>query len=174
MYFKNRTYYKISLNQSEALQVDQNLTEDIEKLTDLFVNLYSQITKPLLDITLITITLINLAKKKNVDYILSSTMGILVISLTGLLLRYLSPKFGRLVAEEAKKKGYLRYLYTRVQINSEEIAFYGGENKEIELIQKAYKDLKVHLEKIYLSKLWYIFIEQFLMKYIWSAGMVHK
>ena len=169
-YFDKQVYYKIALKQSDECQVDQNLTEDIDKLTNLFVHLYSSLTKPLLDITMITATLIGLAKSKNVNYMVPSLIALIVIVLTGLLIRKISPKFGKMAADVAKQKGYLRFLYGRIQTNSEEIAFYSGEKTESNLVNKNYKLLKKKLELVHNNKFWYIIVEQFLLKYVWSAG----
>lgn len=171
-YFKDRVYYKIALKQTENTQVDQNLTEDVDKLVQLLVHLYSQLTKPILDIALVTYTLISLAKSKNFNYKLPTLIGLVVISLTGSLMRRISPKFGKMAADVAKQKGYLRFLYTRIQTNSEEIAFYSGEKIEADLINKNYKMLKKRQEVVYLHKLWFVIVEQFLLKYVWSAGMI--
>lgn len=169
-YFDKRVYYRIAVKQSDDTQIDQNLTEDIDKLTQLMVHLYSHLTKPLLDIALITFTLISLAKSRNFNYMLPTTIGLIVITLTGILIRRISPKFGKMAADVAKQKGYLRFLYSRIQTNSEEIAFYAGENIESNLVNKNYELLKKRLEVVYKNKFWYIIIEQFLLKYVWSAG----
>jgi len=169
-YFRDRVYYRIALKQNENVQIDQNLTDDIEKLTHLLVHLYSQLTKPILDISLITVTLISMAKQNSFNYLFPTAIAFIVIFCTGFLMRILSPKFGKMAANVAKQKGYLRFLYTRIQTNSEEIAFYSGEKTESTLIRKNYAFLKAQMEKIHLSKLWYVVIEQFLLKYVWSAA----
>jgi ATP-binding cassette subfamily D (ALD) protein 1 len=170
LYFSDRRYYRIALKNSENVQIDQNLTEDLDKLSQLCVHLYSSLTKPILDITLITVTLISLAKSKNFNYLAPTSIGFLVIIITSILIRKISPKFGKMAADVAKQKGFLRFLYARIQMNSEEIAFYGGEKTEAALVNKNYKLLKRKMEHVYVNKFWYIIVEQFLLKYVWSAA----
>jgi ABC-type uncharacterized transport system fused permease/ATPase subunit len=99
-----------------------------------------------------------------------TVLGTTVLGTTGFLLKIISPRFGKMIQEEAKRKGHLRFLYSRIQTNSEEIAFYSGEKIEMSLILKSYNFLKKHAESIYLQRFWYVIVEQFLMKYIWSAA----
>lgn len=92
---------------------------------------------------------------------------------THAILRVVSPKFGSLVAEEARRKGFLRFVHSRIISNAEEIGFYNGEHIEHSVVQVAYNGLAQQMNTIYNQRLWYIMFEQFLMKYIWSAtGMV--
>ena len=96
-------------------------------------------------------------------------MALIVIALTGQVLRLASPKFGQLVSEEAVHKGKLREAHARISAHAEEIAFYGGHRAEHRYLTNAYKALTMHLRKVLALKLGYVMLEQFLMKYVWSG-----
>ena len=57
----------------------------------------------------------------------------------------------------------------RIITNAEEIAFYGGHQIENNSLRKAYKLLAKQNVTIFNQKLWYIMLEQYLMKYGWSG-----
>ena len=57
--------------------------------------------------------------------------------------------------------------------NAEEIAFYGGHKIENQNLKKAYKLLAKQSTSIFNQKLWYIMLEQYLMKYGWSGMYIY-
>lgn len=172
MYMKNETYYRIGNLDSRIANADQCLTEDVAKFCNFLAHLYSQISKPLLDILLIGRQFYQVAKSGSN----SSSAGILpfaistvVIYSTARALQVIQPPFGRLAAEQQKFEGDLRYVHSRVITHAEEIAFYNGEKVEQAGLQSRYLLLVKHMNAIFRTRIIYNAVEGFFMKYIWSA-----
>ena len=157
-------FYKLlNLDGGVGQGADQFITNDLTLFTASAASLYSSIGKPLVDLFVF-------------NYQLYRSLG--PLALTGLLanyfatatfLRRLSPPFGKLKAVEGRKEGDFRGLHSRLIANAEEIAFYGGADMEKIFLDKSFQDLKTWMEGIYRLKIRYNMLEDFILKYSWSA-----
>lgn len=169
MYLSQQTYYRVSALDNRLAGADQRLTDDLSELAGSVAHLYSSLTKPLLDCALVGIALMSFSSKMGAKRMQGPLLASAVIAVTGQILRLTSPKFGQLVAEEASRRGRLREAHARISAHAEEIAFYGGHCTEHRYLTTAYKSLVSHLRRVLTLKLWYVMLEQLLMKYVWSG-----
>eukprot|EP00127_Corallochytrium_limacisporum_P001361 Clim_evm17s53 gene=Clim_evmTU17s53 len=171
-YMKNQTYYKVGNLDTRIDCADQCMTEDISRFCAQLSHLYSQISKPILDVFLMSYQLIALgtARSGSGSTILPAIIGIGTTMATGKALRMLAPPFGRMVAYQAQLEGNLRFIHSRLITHSEEIAFYRGHEVEESILRTSYEKLRRQIMKIYRSRINYIMLEQFMMKYLWSAS----
>ena len=126
LYFQNQTYYRVSNLDTRLANPDHSLTEDIQAFSSAVTHIYSHVSKPLLDVVLMVTALMGMARKRGVHSPYPAAIGLGMIGATASILRVVSPPFGKLVAEEARRSGYLRYVHSRIIANAEEVAFYGG------------------------------------------------
>ena len=160
----NLTYYKLhNLDGGVGQGADQFITQDLALFCDSAAKLYSSVGKPLVDICLF-------------NYQLYRSLGPFALSallanyfLTATILKRLSPPFGKLKAVEGRREGEFRGMHARLIANAEEVAFYGGEHMERVFLDRGFKELKGWMEGIYSLKIRYNMLEDFVLKYTWSA-----
>ncbi|KAI2472600.1 ABC transporter transmembrane region 2-domain-containing protein [Annulohypoxylon bovei var. microspora] len=161
---ENLNYYKLSnLDGGVGQGADQFITQDLTLFCASAANLYSSLGKPFVDLCVF-------------NYQLYRSLGPLALTglmsnyfLTASILRKMSPPFGKLKAVEGRKEGDFRSLHARLIANAEEVAFYGGAEMEKTFLNKEFKSLKSWMEGIYLLKIRYNILEDFILKYSWSA-----
>ncbi|KAF2868810.1 ABC transporter transmembrane region 2-domain-containing protein [Massariosphaeria phaeospora] len=157
-------YYKLlNMDGGVGLTVDQFITQDLTLFCASAASLYSSLGKPFVDICVF-------------NYQLLRSLGPLALTgllgnyfLTATILRRLSPPFGKLKAVEGRREGDFRALHARLIANAEEVAFYGGDQMEKHFLERGFKDLKHWMEGIYSLKIRYNMLEDFVLKYSWSA-----
>lgn len=134
-YLAGFVYYKISNLDTRLDNVDQLLTQDIERFSMSVTNLYSNITKPILDIVIYAYRLTGAIGFQGP----SSMMTYLVAS--GAFLTWLrQPTTGFTIAEQTLE-GKFRYMNARLITHSEEVAFYSGNEREKVAILSSFQNL---------------------------------
>ncbi|KAL2210551.1 lipid transporter [Sarocladium strictum] len=160
----NHNYYKLpNLDGGVGHGADQYITQDLTLFCASAASLYSSLGKPFVDLCVFNFQLYRSLGPLALSGLLSNYF------LTASILRRLSPPFGKLKAVEGRKEGDFRSLHARLIANAEEVAFYGGAEMEKTFLNKEFKSLKSWMEGIYMLKIRYNILEDFILKYSWSA-----
>ncbi|XP_071984961.1 ATP-binding cassette sub-family D member 3 isoform X2 [Engystomops pustulosus] len=159
-YLKSFTYYKMGNLDNRIANADQLLTQDVEKFCNSVVDLYSNLSKPFLDIVLYIFKLTSAIGAQGP----ASMMAYLLVS--GLFLTRLRRPIGKMTITEQRYEGEYRYVNSRLITNSEEIAFYNGNKREKLTIHSAFNKLVEHLHKFILFRFSMGFVDNIIAKYL--------
>ncbi|XP_053715542.1 ATP-binding cassette sub-family D member 3a isoform X1 [Synchiropus splendidus] len=159
-YLQGFTYYKMGNLDNRIANADQLLTQDVEKFCNSVVDLYSNLSKPLLDICLYIFKLATAIGAQGP----SIMMSYLLIS--GLFLTRLRRPIGKMTVIEQRYEGEYRYVNSRLITNSEEIAFYNGNTREKLTIHSTFKKLVDHLHNFIFFRFSMGFVDSIIAKYL--------
>ena len=158
-YLKEITFYKVSNLDNRIRNVDQLITQDIVKFSDSLSHLYSDIAKPLVDIGLFALKL---------GQSIGSEAPLAMLSYffaSGMILRSISPPFGRFAAKEQSLEGEFRHTHSRLIGHSEEIAFYGGAEREKQIANASFQKILDHANRVFFLRFGNGIIDSVLVKY---------
>ncbi|KAA8580492.1 hypothetical protein FQN60_013450 [Etheostoma spectabile] len=154
------TYYKMGNLDNRIANADQLLTQDVEKFCNSVVDLYSNLSKPLLDIGLYIFKLTSAIGAQGPAVM----MTYLLVS--GLFLTRLRRPIGKMTVTEQRYEGEYRYVNSRLITNSEEIAFYNGNMREKQTIHSTFKKLVDHLHNFIFFRFSMGFVDSIIAKYL--------
>lgn len=126
------TYYSVSNLDNRVKNADQLLTQDIENWAESLSKLYSNITKPLVDVVVFFYKLVMQFGWKGPSSMLA------YFFLAGALMTNLRVPFGKYTSIQGKIEGDFRHIHSRLIVHSEEIAFYGGNKREHNLMNSGF------------------------------------
>ncbi|KAL5486881.1 hypothetical protein EMCRGX_G019418 [Ephydatia muelleri] len=159
-YLRGFTFYKMTNLDNRIANADQLLTQDVDKFCDTLAELYSNISKPILDICLYV-------------YRLTDSIGaqgpvtmLIYLAISGLVLTRLRAPVGRMTVKEQQLEGELRFVNSRLITNSEEISFYQGSDRERVTVERTFGRLVDHLRNFIMFRFGMGIIDTLIAKYI--------
>lgn len=162
-YLKDFTYYKMNNLDNRISNPDQLLTTDVERFCSSITELYSNISKPILDIVIYV-------------HRLAVTIGgqgpsimVLYLFVSGVLLTHLRRPVSRMTVSEQQLEGEFRYVNSRLITNAEEVAFYRGNVREKATMLTAFTRLVRHLRRFLEFRFTMGFVDNIIAKYIATA-----
>ncbi|XP_074642517.1 ATP-binding cassette sub-family D member 3-like isoform X2 [Tubulanus polymorphus] len=158
-YLRGFTYYKMNNLDTRIANVDQLLTQDVEKFCNCIGDLYSNLSKPMLDIVLYAI------KLAGAIGVMGPTYMLLYLTVSGMILTRLRRPAGKMTMIEQQHEGEFRFVNSRLITNSEEVAFYQGNRREQATILATFARLVDHIRKFISFRCSMGFIDTIIAKY---------
>lgn len=158
-YLNKIIFYQMSNIDQRIKNPDQRLTDDITRWSESLSQLYSNVSKPVLDIIMFSKKLANVVGWEGPGLIVAWY----VVSI--FVMRIITPAFGRMTAKSQNNEGDYRKHHFDILSHSEEIAFYNGGAWENKRVTDSFNSLTDHANYVYKKKFWMGIADSILVKY---------
>ena len=132
-YLSNRAYYKINFK-SDIDNPDQRLSQEIEPLASNALSFSATYLEKVLEMIAFLIILWSISQQVAIILIAYTVVG-------NLIAIYLSQELIKINQEELESKADYNYCLTHVRNHAESIAFFQGENQELNIIRRKFSHL---------------------------------
>ena len=164
-YLSDLVFYRsANLGTNRIEDVDQRITQDVKKFSSQLVEVYGNLLKPILEVILYSRTLAAMMGGRQ----LAGFFIFFIVA--GQFLKFIMPPFSALTAEIQRREGEFRSHHHRIIGHAEEIAFYGGGDREKDIIDSSFYSVKRILRKVFFLRAAMGIVDQYLVKH--GASMV--
>ena len=132
-YLSNQAYYKINF-QSDIDNPDQRLSQEIEPITSMGVRLSSSLLEKSLEMGSSLIILWTVSSQIAIYLVIYTIVG-------NLIAVYLNQGINKVNQEELAFKADFAYCLTHVRNHAESIAFFQGEDEELNIIKRRFNNV---------------------------------
>lgn len=153
------TYYKMNNLDNRITNADQLLTQDVEKFCNSLTELYSNLSKPVLDVGIYAVKLTSVIGAKGPGLMLA------YLVLSSLALTRLRKPVAQMTMQEQRNEGDFRHMNARLITNCEEVAFYQGHKREEQNIMQSFNCLVNHFRNCVMFRFSMGFIDNIVAKY---------
>ncbi|MEH2239773.1 ABC transporter ATP-binding protein/permease [Nostoc sp.] len=138
-YFSNRAYYKINFK-SDIDNPDQRLSQEIEPITRNAVSFSATFLEKVLEMATFLVILWSISQFVAICLVAYTIVG-------NVIAVYLTQELNKITQEELEFKADYSYALTHVRNHAESIAFFQGENQELNIIQRRFSNLLKSAER---------------------------
>ncbi|RAM51429.1 MAG: ABC transporter ATP-binding protein/permease [Hapalosiphonaceae cyanobacterium JJU2] len=132
-YLSDRAYYKINFR-SDVDNPDQRLSQEIEPIARTALNFAATLLEKILEMTTFLIILWSISQLAVAILLVYTIIG-------NIIAVYLSQELDKITQEELEFKANYTYSLTHVRNHAESIAFFQGEDQELNIIQRRFNNL---------------------------------
>ncbi|MBW4596063.1 MAG: ATP-binding cassette domain-containing protein [Brasilonema angustatum HA4187-MV1] len=138
-YLSRQAYYKINF-QSDIGNPDQRISQEIEPITSSVLRFSATFLEKTLEMISFLIILWTISSEIAIYLVIYTIIG-------NLIAVYLNKKLNQINQEELEFKADFAYCLTHVRNHAESIAFFQGENEELNIIQRRFNNVLKSAER---------------------------